>query len=193
MGKIVHLHKVMEFARRTPVFRAKDIELLVQDRDYTSLLLHNLVKAGELNRVMRGWYSLHDDPVISALCFKPAYLGLQEALSLHDIWEQETNVVIITPLKIRTGLRQILGGNVLLHRIDTKYFYGYDYMRLGEFFLPISDVEKTLIDLAYFKMIPDDQVLREITRRINLRKLKEYVTRHPPRFQESVKRLLSIQ
>jgi len=191
MGKIVHLSKIREFLKSTPIFRAKDIELIVKNRGYSSLILHKLAKRGEIKRVVKGWYSLHEDPVVSVFCFRPAYIGLQEALSLHEIWEQETNVVIVTARKVRAGIRNILNSNVILHRINQKYFFGFDLLKYGDFFIPVSDVEKTLIDLVYFNEIPGKDVLREIKKNVNKRKLGAYLARYPPKFRKKVQRTIS--
>jgi predicted transcriptional regulator of viral defense system len=190
MGKIVYLNKVREFAKKTPVFRVRDIELIVKDRNYTHLILHKLTEKKEIKRIMRGWYSLYDDPIVSVFCFKPAYLGLQEALSMHNLWEQETNVVIVTTRKVRTGIRKFFGSNVIVHRIEQKYFFGFDLMRYENFFVPVSDVEKTFIDLIYFDEIPARPVLKEIKKKMSKEKLGEYLENYSSRFREKVEKLM---
>jgi len=191
MGKIIHLNKIREFLKRTPVFRVRDVEIIVKNKNYSHLILHNLVKKGEIKRITKGWYSLQEDPIVSVFCFKPAYIGLQEALSLRELWEQETNVVIVTTRKVRTGTRRILDSNVILHRMDKKYFFGFEYLKYENFFIPVSDIEKTLIDLVYFNEIPGKDVLKEIKRRINKKKLKEYLTWFSSKFRKKVLKLVS--
>jgi len=191
MGKIIHLNKIREFLKSTPIFRTKDVELVVKNKNYSYLILHKLAKKGEIKRITKGWYSLHEDPIISVFCFKPAYIGLQEALSFHELWEQETNVVIVTAKKVRTGIRKILDTNVVLHKIKQKYFFGFDYLKYENFFIPVSDVEKTLIDLVYFNEIPGKDVLKEIKKRINRKKLKRYLKNFPVRFREKVNNLIA--
>jgi predicted transcriptional regulator of viral defense system len=191
MGRVVHLNKIREFSKSTPVFRTKDVELLVKNKNYSYLILHKLAKRGEIKRITKGWYSLHEDPVISVFCFKPAYIGLQEALSLHELWEQETNVVIVTAKKVRTGIRKILDSNVILHRIKQKYFFGFDYLKYENFFIPVSDIEKTLIDLVYFNEIPGKNVLREIKKQIDKKKLEKYLKNFPLKFRKRVHDLIA--
>jgi predicted transcriptional regulator of viral defense system len=191
VGKIKHLNKIREFLKSTPIFRAKDVELIVKDNNYSNLILHNLVKRGEIKRVTKGWYSSCEDPVVSVFCFRPAYIGLQDALSIHELWEQETNVVIVTTRKVRTGLRKIMGSNVILHRINQKFFFGIESLKYGDFFVPVSDVEKTLIDLIYFNEIPEMGTLREIKKRTNEGKLKSYLKYYPIKFRRRVEKLLS--
>jgi predicted transcriptional regulator of viral defense system len=190
MGKIVYLNKVKEFITKTPVFRVRDIELIVKNRSYAHLILHKLAKKKEIKRIMRGWYSLYDDPIVSVFCFKPAYLGLQEALSIHNLWEQETNVVIVTTRKVRTGVRKFFDSNVVVHRVKQKYFFGFDLMRYDDFFIPVSDVEKTFIDLIYFNEIPTRPVLKEIKKKMNKKKLSNYLENYPSKFREKVKKLV---
>jgi len=190
MGKIIHLNKIKEFSKSTPVFRVKDVELIVKNKNYSYVILHNLAKRGEIKRITKGWYSLYEDPIVSVFCFKPAYIGLQEALSLHELWEQETNVVIVTTRKVRTGVREILDSNVVLHTIEQKYFFGFDYLRYENFFIPVSDIEKTLIDLVYFDETPGKDVLKEIKKNINKEKLKEYLKHFPPTFRKKVHNLI---
>jgi predicted transcriptional regulator of viral defense system len=163
---------------------------VVRSKNYTYLLLHNLLKRGEIKRVTKGWYSQHDDPIVSVFCFKPAYIGLQEALSFHGLWEQETAVVLVTTQKARVGVRKVLESNVILRRINRKYFFGFDYLKYGDFFVPISDVEKTLIDLIYFNEIPGKDVLREIKKRMDKKKLEEYLESYPIQFKAKVHRLI---
>jgi len=190
VGKVKHLDKLMEFAKGTAAFRARDAELATGNRNYSYLLLHNLLAKNRIKKVVRGWYSVHEDPVVSVFCFKPAYIGLQEALSLHGVWEQETNVVILTARKVRTGIRQIMGSNVILHRIDQRYFFGMEHVKYDSFFIPVSDIEKTMIDLVYFNEIPAREVLREIRRRLDKEKMQGYLKSFPPNFRERVKALL---
>lgn len=180
------MNKLREFLKSTPIFRAKDIELVVKNKNYGYLTLHNLVKKGEIKRVTKGWYSLYEDPIVAVFCFKPAYIGLQEALSFHELWEQETNVVLVTARKVRTGIRKILDSNVILHRINQKYFFGFDYLKYENFFIPVSDIEKTLIDLVYFNETLDENVLKEIKRRIDKEKLETYLKNFPSKFRKKV-------
>ncbi|MEM5836389.1 MAG: hypothetical protein QW058_01350, partial [Candidatus Aenigmatarchaeota archaeon] len=117
-------------------------------------------------------------------------IGLQEALSIHNLWEQETNVVIVSTRKIRTGVRKVFNSNVILHRIDEKYFFGYDYINYEKFFVPVSDIEKTLIDLVYFNEIPSKDVLVEIKKKLNKDKLNTYLKKFQPKFRERVINLI---
>ena len=166
------------------------MELIVGDRPYALLLLHNLEKRGEIHRVTMGWYSRLDDPVVSVFAFRPAYLGLQEALGLRGLWEQETNVVLVTPRSVRTGARNVLGSPVLVHRLERRRFFGFEYERYGGFSVPVSDVEKTLIDLVYFREPPDREVLTEVRKRADPAKLRRYLSAYPPRFGRRVLALL---
>ena len=182
MGKKVHIDKVREFIEGTPVFRARDVQALVGDRSYALLMLHNLAASGEIHRVTRGWYSRVDDPVLAVFAFAPAYLGLQEALSVRGAWEQETNVVLVTPGKAVPGVREVLGGKVVVHRISPRYFFGFDHVGWGSFDVPVSDLEKTLIDLVYFGESPGDDVLKGVAAKADGVTLERYLGRYPPRF-----------
>ncbi len=191
MGRVVHLGKVREFMKKTPAFRARDVEMIVKDKGYASLLLHNLAKRGEVKRITKGWYTVHDDPLLSVFGFRPAYIGLQEALSLRDLWEQETNVVIVTALKVRAGVRRVLSSNVVLHRLSSRYLFGFDHLRYGDFSIPVSDREKTMIDLVYFNESPGRAVMKRIAEGAEMRKLHGYLRLYPEALRRRVRKLLS--
>jgi predicted transcriptional regulator of viral defense system len=176
MGAIKHRDKVMHLFEKTPTVSIASIKKIVGEKSsYVNLMLTKMVQRGKIHRITRGVYSLHDDPTIAVFCFKPAYLGLQEALSIHNLWEQETNVIILTTKTVREGVRKINGSNVLLKRIPPTLFFGIEYKQYGDFYLPVSDVEKTLIDMVYFQQ-PIDAALRgQFRKRINKVTLREYL------------------
>lgn len=176
MGKKKHIEAVQELFRKSPVVSSASVEKIVKNKQYTKQLLRNLVLKGSIHRLTKGYYTAHDDPSLIVHCFKPAYLGLQDALSHHNLWEQETIPIIITTRKIRPGIRTIMGANVLLRHIKKKYYFGIEYGQDGA---PYSDVEKTLIDLAYFKETLSSETKRAIRSKINKEKLAIYLKMYP--------------
>jgi predicted transcriptional regulator of viral defense system len=111
-------------------------------------------------------------------------------MSLHNLWEQETNPIIITVRKVRTGVREVLGQNVWVRRISPRYFFGYNYLTSGEFLLPVSDLEKTLIDMIYFGEARGD-IIERFRGRVNRRKLEGYLKRYRDDFRKKTLRILS--
>ncbi len=193
MEKTKHIDKIRNFISKTPVFTSKDIERITKNKKYTHLILTKLNKRGEIFRLTKGFYSKFEDPIFSVFCFKPAYLGLYEALSLRNLWEQETNTIIITTKKARIGKRNILDSNVIVKRINPKYFFGFDYLPYENFYLPVSDLEKTLIDIIYFKEQLSVSLLKKLRKKINLEILKKYLRSYPKDFQKiALKKILNL-
>lgn len=179
-GEIVG--KVREFLERTPVASTATLSRLVGKREYAYVLLNLLERRGEIRRITRGYYTIHEDPTLLVYCLKPAYLGLQDAMSLHNLWEQETIPIIITCRRVRSGLREVFDHNVMVRRISPKYFFGIEDLERGGFFFPVSDVEKTFIDLVYFGEM-DGGLARRFKGKLNLKKLEAYLERYPERLR----------
>jgi predicted transcriptional regulator of viral defense system len=184
MQKDKHITKIRDFIKRTSVFSSKDIERIVKDKNYAHLILNKLTKKGEIFRLAKGFYSAFNDPTFSVFCFKPSYLGLYDALSLRNLWEQETNTTIITTKRVRAGIRKILETNVIVKRIKSKYFFGFDYIKYDNLYIPVSDLEKTLIDLVYFKKPFTWQILKNLKNKINKKKILKYLKAYPNNFQK---------
>ncbi len=177
MGAVKHKDIIRNFFRRTPVADISSLKRRINVKsNYVSLMLNQMVKKKEVYRLTRGFYSLHNDPTLAVFCFKPAYLGLQEALSIHNLWEQETNTIVLTTKTVREGIRNIAGNKVILKRLPKKLFFGVEYRQYGDFYLPVSDIEKTLLDLIYFQQPIDKELLQKFKENINLKKLKQYLS-----------------
>lgn len=184
-----HIKKIRDFFRRTPVADLRSIKMLVGRSDYAYLIISNMLKKGEIKRITKGYYTVYEDPILAAYCFKPCYIGLEEAMSFHGIWEQETNVILITAKKVRRGIRKVFGTNVLIRNISPKYFFGFEYFKYGDFILPISDIEKTFIDMVYFREFgkkTDRKVLKEFKKKIDSKKLNSYLKKYPLKFRKMV-------
>ncbi|MEK6835205.1 MAG: hypothetical protein AABX61_03010 [Nanoarchaeota archaeon] len=190
MGKEKYLKKIEDLFKKSPVVNYKSVELIIKNnkniKQYTKQLIRNLILKGKIKKLTKGYYTLLDDNSLGVYCFKPAYLGLQDALSFHNLWEQETIPVIITSKKIRQGIRKIMNGNVLIRRINKKYLFGFDYYEINNIYLPYSDIEKTFIDLIYFKEKINKETLNNIRERINKKRLSFYLKLYPKRIKKLV-------
>lgn len=153
-------------------FLGKDIS-----KGYLYLLIHNLLASGEMKRIAKGVYTFKDELELVGFGFAPFYYGLQEALSLRNMWEQETVPVILTTKKVRPGLRKFSGNNYLVRHINRKMFFGFEMIKYHDFWIPVSDPEKTLIDFIYFKEPIQKEVLKEMKIRKDI--LKQYLKRCP--------------
>lgn len=193
MGKSKHLEKIRNLFRKSPVVNFRSIERIVRFKrknsksNYAKLIVHNLLKSGEIKKITKGYYTKYNDNSLIVLCF-PAYLGLQSALSFYDLWEQETIPIIITPKKVRVGIRKILGGNVLIRGTKKKFMFGINYLDDGGFFLPYSDLEKTFIDMFLFKHKINKDVLKKFHEKINEKKLRKYLKVYDGRLREKILR-----
>ncbi len=189
MGTQKHLWKIENLFEKSPVVDFQSIQRIIgksKTSNYAKLLVSNLLKKGKIKRIGKGVYTKHDEISLAVFSFKPAYLGLQSALSRYNLWEQETIPVIITARKVRRGVRSLMGGNILIKNINKKYFFGFEYVKEGDFYLPYSDLEKTFIDLIVFNQKIDDVVLMKLRTEINKDKLLSYLKEYPVKFKKAV-------
>ncbi|MBI5036417.1 hypothetical protein HZC09_03660 [Candidatus Micrarchaeota archaeon] len=177
-----------------PAFTMRDVRVFFGkplSGKYSELLLHNFLKRGEVHRIAKGAYSFGAEMQVVGLAFQPYYYGLQDALSLRDLWTQETNPVVITPRKVRTGVRTFLGNNYLVKRIARRMFFGFEPLRYHDSWVNVSDAEKTLIDFVYFRQRVDAEALAELKQNINAKKLSSYLKKCPLWVVKRVKKLLA--
>lgn len=185
MGKIKYIKDIREFLKDNPLVSINSLKNFIKknDKSYVYLLVSNLLKNKEIKKVTKGFYSTYDDPSLVVLCFKPAYLGLQNASSFHNLWEQETNPVVLTSSNVREGVRTIFGRNVIVKKINPKYLFGFEYFKYPlegrDIYLPYSDIEKTFIDLVYYKQPIDEETLENFRKNIKRAKLNSYLKHYP--------------
>ncbi|MBU1204120.1 MAG: hypothetical protein KKG60_03585 [Nanoarchaeota archaeon] len=191
MGKQIHLGKIERLFDKSPVVEFKSIERIIGKKSYSKLLISNLMRKGKIKKIGKGVYTKHPESSLAVFGFKPAYLGLQSALSFHGLWEQETIPVILTTKKVRRGIREVMGSNILVRNIDRKYFFGFGLFKEGEFYLPYSDLEKTFIDMVVFNQPLDDDVLKEIQKKLDIKKLKNYLKKYNLVLRKKVEKTLN--
>lgn len=189
MGKKKYTDKIRNLFEKSPVVTFDSIKRIVKDKknvkQYTKQIVSNLIKQNKIKKITRGFYTIHEDPSLAIFCFS-GYLGVQNAMSFHNLWEQETVPVIITAKKVRLGRRDVFGANVLIKRIDRKYIFGFEYYKDGDFYFPYSDIEKTFIDMLYFRQPLDEETIENFREKIDSKKLKEYLKKYPGRFRKTV-------
>ncbi|MDD5337349.1 MAG: hypothetical protein PHS02_02600 [Candidatus ainarchaeum sp.] len=178
-----YVRQLREHFRNAPAFTINDVKVFLRSKGissgYVHLLLHNLAAKGEIGKISRGTYTFSDDAQTVGFAFRPFYYGLQEALSIRNLWEQETNPVVITPRSVRSGVRTFQGGNFLVKRISRRMFFGFELLKYGNFWIPVSDVEKTLIDFAYFRQPLSRETAQEMGKKLRMKVLRAYLRRCP--------------
>jgi len=179
MGTEKYKKKILQAFDNSAIVDYRSINRIINHKknikQYTKQLVRNLKKEGRIKKLAKGYYTKHDEVSLAVLCFQPAYLGLQDALSFHNLWEQETIPIIITSKKIRQGIRKIMGINVLIRRIDGKYMFGHELEKVGDFYLYYSDIEKTFIDMIYFNETISDEAKKNFKEKIDKKKLQKYL------------------
>ncbi len=191
MGKVKYIYEIRKFFRESPVVDIESLKKFIKrkNKNYIYLLINNLLKKKEIRKITAGHYSVYNDPSLIVFCFKPAYLGLQNAMSFHNLWEQETNPVVVTTRNIRKGIRKVFDRNIVMRRISPKYIFGFEYYKDGDFYFPYSDIEKTLIDMIHFRQPLDEEAIDNFREKLNKKKLKGYLKRYPANIKKRVMKL----
>ena len=175
---------------RYPVFKSYELETFGVGKKYKKRLIHLMLSNSRINRITKGVYTFHKDVDVVGFAFSPFYYGMEDALSIRGISEQGTNPIIVTTRNVRQGKRSFIGRNYIVRRIPEEHFFGYGMLKHGDFWVPVSDVEKTVIDLVYFDHHITEEHWSEIIKLLDSKKLNEYLQRYKIVFREKVHKML---
>lgn len=178
---------------RFPLFRFGDAERFLTSMGaspvYARKFMSIVVSNGLAYRITKGVYTMHKDVNLVGYAFKPFYYGLGTALTHYGLWEQQATQTIITTRNVREGTRIFFGLNATVRRIPEKLFFGYVNESYGNFHFYVSDVEKTLIDIVYYRFVIEDYAYTNLFRRANRMKLKGYLKKYPEKIRLEVRKL----
>ena len=175
-----------------PVFTFRDAELALKKKGITArylrLMMHKYYASGRIKRITKGVYTFHDDAIVAGFAFQPFYYGLESALSILGVSTQASNNIVMTTRNVRTGIRSFQGRNYKILRIKGELLFGFSTMRVGGFMVPVSDLEKTVIDLLYLKVPIREELYQEISKRLDKRRFEVYLKRLDKSFSEYAKK-----
>ena len=189
------MKQLTENFSKKPAFLIDEVKLFLDRRNasegYYKLLIHNLLKSNRIYKITRGAYTFRDEVQYSGFAFHPFYYGLEDALTLRGLWEQETKPVVITPRKVRNGDRQFDSRNYVVRNIKRNMFFDYSLLQYGQFYIPVSDIEKTLIDLVYFGIRVPDETLVNVIKKLNRDIFNTYLTEIPENLSKRLRKVVS--
>lgn len=195
MVSMKYVDKFLNYFAKFPIFTARDVKLFLgkhgAGEGYYRIFMHNMIGSKRAFQIKRGYYTLHDDLMAAGFAFAPFYYGLETALTYHKLWDYMTPVTIITTRSVRSGNRSIFGRNVNVRRISKKMLFGYSLIMYEDlFYIPMADIEKTLIDSVYFRAAFDKDVYKNILGRTDMGKLQKYLKICPKAVRSHVKALI---
>ena len=148
-----------------PVFTARQVGSLV-GAGYSKTYLHRLAGRGSVHRLGRGFYTVHEDPMVWAThIWYPSYISLWRAFSHHGVTTQLPAVVEVMAKK--TGS---LGAVVFMR---TNEMWGYSAISYSDFRIFLADLEKAVLDAIATSRVPEDDIVAAI-RKCESGKLERY-------------------
>jgi predicted transcriptional regulator of viral defense system len=148
----------IERFRKWPTFTINDVYIYLSQRSKNvtkksvQVTLSRLVKDGRLHHVTKGVFSVGDRAEYSGFAFSPFYYGGLSALMIRDLIDDQVKLEIMTTKTVRRSVASLFGGNVeaILHHVSNEHYFGFAMLQYGGADVPVSDPEKTFIDLVYF-------------------------------------------
>lgn len=170
----------LKYFKAFPTFTTKDVKLFLRKNgagsNYYKIFIHNMTKGGNVFSVGRGHYTLHDDPIVAGFAFSPFYYGMEMALTHYKLWNYMTPISIVTTNRVRKGSIELLGRNASVRRIRKDKFFGYSMVYYKDnLYIPMADIEKTLIDSVYFHSSFNKEVYAAMAKKIDRKKLTRYL------------------
>lgn len=185
--------EILEKFSEYPVFRYGDVERYLKgERRRTgdlARIIAYLKKTGRIRTVVKGVYTVAGDSMVSGFAYSPFYYGLLSALTIRELWTQNSRPEIMTVKSVRASKVQIFGDAddlVFVHHIPARYFFGYDVVKYGKLSVPVSNPEKTLIDLFYYKVRLPIQDYGDLLRAVSKKKLNTYLKAYDRRIAVAV-------
>ncbi len=167
------------------VFTHRDLKLYFKNKKLKTANLTRIIaymkSSKKLYTIRKGVYAFRKDSMVAGFAYSPFYYGLLSALTINELWTQNSRPDIITIRKVRVSSMHIFGDmkeTVFVHHVPAKYFFGFDIVKYGTLNVPVSDPEKTLIDLFYYKVRLPIQDYGELLKKISRKKVRKYLERY---------------
>lgn len=185
----------LQYFGKFPAFTVKDVKLFLRknkaDKNYYKIFMHNMIKSKRAFTVRRGYYTLYDDPMIAGFAFSPFYYGMETSLTYYKLWDYMTPISIITTHRIRKSSIELLGRNANIRKIQRDKFFGYSMVQYKDMYIPMADVEKTLIDSVYLHSRFSKQVYVAMAKKISKKKLDSYLKHYSRIIKKQVNNLIN--
>lgn len=135
------MESLHEWATERPLFTVNDVERATGgNRASLREKLSRMTKRGDLIRIERGTYTVHDDPLIYATYIEtPSYLTFWSGLRYYDLTTQQPATV-----QVMAGISKQSLDHVRLYRSNDLFGFGKRAYRGFEIF--VADPERLLID-----------------------------------------------
>ena len=144
---------LLEWADERPLFTVNDAARATgMARPSLREKLSRLTARGELSRVERGKYTVHDDPLIYATYVEtPSFISLWSGLRFYDLTTQQpTTVQVLAPVN-----------RADLPRVDfhtSSAMFGFGKRRYDRFEIFVADPERLLLDCLSRPQVPVAEV-----------------------------------
>jgi predicted transcriptional regulator of viral defense system len=187
-------HNVIEHFKDWPLFTTRDVRLWLKPQkgppNYVKLLLHTLVKNKKIQSIGKGYYTMQDDAIVAGFAFQPFYYGLHYALTHYHLWTQATNPIIITTKNVRLGVREMMETNFVLRHISRKLFFGFETIQHYAYWIPVSTLEKTLIDFVYFRQKIPEEARQNLLQKVDTKKLNVLLKKSPKWVKKRIMKIM---
>jgi predicted transcriptional regulator of viral defense system len=122
-------------------------------KKYVRVYASRLVQHGFAKRLLRGYISLTDDPfIISTQIVEPSYVSFMGALYIREKVQQAPFLVECVTPKNTMKIRSMA---IEYHRIDGRFFLGYEAVRRYRSYVFVATAEKAVLDMVYFDKMPE--------------------------------------
>lgn len=175
-----------------PTFTYRDVCTYLgtgSKRSNLSRILSYLKSRGKIFALKNGVYTARKNDVIVGFGFSPFYYGLLYALTIRELWTQNAEPEIITLKRVRRSKVTLFGKDqhmASLHHCKPKHFFGFDIVKYGGINVPVSDPEKTLIDIFYYKVRLPIQSYALLLEAVKVRKIRAYLKKYDVRTKTAV-------
>lgn len=133
--------ELIDWAADRPLFTVNEAErALGMERPSVREKLSRLARRGELRRIERGKYTVHDDPMIYATYVEtPSYASLWSGLRFYDLTTQQPTRVQVVAATSRADLESVAF-------YYSSQMFGFRKRRYRGFDVFVADRERLLID-----------------------------------------------
>jgi len=146
-----------------PVFSNADIQKL--DPRFDRRRLVEWQQKNYIQKIRNGYYCFSKEErgegnlfYLSNMIYKPSYISLETALSYYNLIPE--GVYLFTGVSTRkTIMFETPLGNYKYHKIKKELFFGYKLVKIGEYNVKLAEIEKTILDLFYFRKINDTKAI----------------------------------